>query len=87
MTHSITLVDGNDSVYCTQECIDERIKELNTICVEAPQSGKKPEDLKKANLKVVLHIGKNCDERVLKSYEKYADRVETKYNIKMEIRE
>ena len=88
LVHSYTLVDGNDAVYCTQECLEERIKELNTICIEKSPEGKKPNKLNKINMKVVIHIGKaSSDRSVRKSYMKYAADIREKYNIKMEIQE
>ena len=89
--HEITLVDGNDAVYCTQECITERVKEMATICSKTTdeqdkinkKSGKSTLNL--VGMKMVVHVGEKCDKTVVEEYQNYAREVKAMYNIEVEI--
>ena len=84
VVETITLVDGNDAVYCTQACINERVQEMATICaVSAPKNTRDISKLKKVNMKLVIHIGEEC--KFAKVYEEYAKDVKQMYNINVEI--
>ena len=85
VVHTITLVDGDDAVYCTQACIDERVQEMATICAVPTAAGAERSSLKKVNMKLVIHIGQNCSDSAVSAYEDYAKSVKDMYNIEVEI--
>ena len=84
---SIELVDGNNTIFCTQRCIEERVKEMASIGAGPLKEDQSLNGADKIDMKMVVHIGKNCSEDTKKMYERYAQKTRNRWNIEMEIAE
>ncbi len=85
LVHSIDLVDGNNAVFCTMSCLEERIKEMVSLGAALEGWGDASSD--KIRMKQVVHIGRNCSDRVKEEYEQYKAKMYNKWKIQLEIEE
>lgn len=85
LVHSVDLADGNSAVFCTMSCLEERIKEMATLGVAPKGRGEASSD--KIRMKQVVHIGRNCSDRVKEEYKQYQAKMYNKWKIQVEIEE